>query len=72
LTDEKWRYVKITKDGLQIRDDDTSILFARHNQVAQVLPDKNYELDILDKFIGLTNVKDDKDKLLLKMEQYIG
>jgi hypothetical protein len=67
LTDEKWRYIKITKDGWQINDDDASILFARYNQVAQVLPDRNYEPDILDKFIGLTNVKDDKDKLLLKV-----
>jgi hypothetical protein len=57
LSDETWRYVKITKDGWQIKDDDSSILFVRHNQVAQVLPDKNYEPDILDKFIGLTNVK---------------
>jgi hypothetical protein len=67
LTDEKWGYVKITKDGWQIEDDDTSVLFVRHNQVAQVLPDTNYEPDIFDKFIGLTNVKDDKDKLLLKV-----
>jgi hypothetical protein len=67
LTDEKWRYIKITKDGWQINDDDASILFARYNQMAQVLPDRNYEPDILDKFIGLTNVKDDKDKLLLKV-----
>ena len=67
LTDEKWRYVKITKDGCEIRDDDALILFARHNQVTQVLPDRNYEPDILDKFIGLTNVKDDKDRLLLKV-----
>lgn len=67
LTDEKWRYVEITKDGWQIKDDASSILFARHNQVAQVIPDRNNEADILDKFIGLTNVKDDKDKLLLKV-----
>jgi Bifunctional DNA primase/polymerase, N-terminal len=68
LSDQRWRYVKITKDGWQTReDDDASILFARHNQVPQVLPDKNYEVDILDRFIGLTNVKDDRDKLLLKI-----
>ncbi|MFL6363632.1 MAG: bifunctional DNA primase/polymerase, partial [Nitrososphaeraceae archaeon] len=67
LTDEKWRYVHKTKDGWSIKDDDTSILFARHNQVAQVLPDRNYKPDIFDKFIGLTNVKDDEDKLLLKV-----
>ncbi|MFL6433014.1 MAG: hypothetical protein ACJ71O_04675, partial [Nitrososphaeraceae archaeon] len=67
LTDEKWRYVKITKDGWEVKDDDSSVLFARYNQVAQVPPDRNYEPDIFDKFIGLTNVKDDKDKLLLKV-----
>ncbi|MFL6378716.1 MAG: bifunctional DNA primase/polymerase, partial [Nitrososphaeraceae archaeon] len=67
LTDEKWRYVRITKDGWQLKDDDASILFARHKQVAQVLPDINYEPDVIDKLIGLTNVKDDKDKLLLKV-----
>jgi hypothetical protein len=67
LTDEKWRYVEITKYEWQVKDDDASILFARHNQVAQVLPDRNNEADILDKFIALTNVKNDKDKLLLKI-----
>jgi hypothetical protein len=67
LSDEKWRYVEITKDGWQTKEDEASILFARYNQVAQVLPDKNYEPEMLDKFIGLTNVKDDKDKLLLKV-----
>ena len=67
LTDEKWRYVEITKDGWEIREDNSSILFARYNQVAQVLPNRNYEQDILDKFIGLTNVKDENDKLLLKV-----
>ena len=67
LADDKWRYVKITKDGWQIKDNDASILFGRHNQVAQVLPNRNYEPDILDKFMRLTNVKDDKDKLLLKV-----
>jgi hypothetical protein len=67
LTDEKWRYVKITKDGWEVKDDDSSVLFARYNQVAQVPPDRNYEPEILDKFIGLTNIKDDKDNLLLKV-----
>jgi hypothetical protein len=71
LTDEKWRYIKITKDGWQTKDDDASVLFARHNQVAQVLPDRNYESDIFDKFIGLTNVKDDKDKLLLSLHHIL-
>jgi predicted RNA-binding protein with TRAM domain len=51
----------------QIKDVDASILFARHKQVAQVLPDRNYEPGVFDKFVGLTNVKDDKDKLLLKV-----
>jgi Bifunctional DNA primase/polymerase, N-terminal len=66
LTDVQWRYVKISKDGWQIKDD-LSIMFVRHNQVAQVLPDRNYDRDVLDRLIGLTNVKDDKDKLLLKV-----
>jgi hypothetical protein len=67
LTDVQWRYVEITKVGWQIKDDNASILFARYKQVAQVVPDRNYGSDILDKFIGLTNVKDEKDKLLLKV-----
>jgi hypothetical protein len=48
LTDVQWRYVEISKDGWQIKDD-LSIMFVRHNQAAQVLPDRNYEADILDK-----------------------
>jgi hypothetical protein len=46
LIDEKWRYIKITKDSWEIKDDE-SVLFARYNQVAQVLPDINYGPDIV-------------------------
>ena len=43
-------------------------MFMRYNQTAQVQPNQNYEKDIMDKFLQmLTNVKDDKNKLLLKV-----
>jgi hypothetical protein len=42
-------------------------LFVRYNQTAQAEPDRNYEPDIFDKLLQLTNVKDEQSKILLKV-----
>ena len=42
-------------------------LFTRYNQVSQVAPDKSYQPDIFDRFLQLTNLKEEKDRILLKV-----
>jgi hypothetical protein len=68
LTNKSWQAVKITQNGWGIEDSaNTPIMFVRHrNQIAQVLPSKQYSSDILDRFVSILNVKDDDSKLLLK------
>jgi Bifunctional DNA primase/polymerase, N-terminal len=72
LTNPKWQYIKITNHQWELVDNNNSnvsppILFVRYNQVPQVLPDRNYEPDIFDKFLTLTNLKDEQNRLLLKV-----
>jgi hypothetical protein len=69
MTDEKWRCIKITKDGWNIiNSDETSTkLFIRYNQNPQVEPDRNNDSDIFDKLLDLTNIKDPKNRLLTKV-----
>jgi hypothetical protein len=43
------------------------ILFTRYSQTPQVLPERNYPLDIMQQFIDrCTNIRDPKDQLLFK------
>jgi hypothetical protein len=66
LTNEQWNCVEITKMGWSIINDVPTI-FVRYNQTTQVSPNRKYEQDIFDRFIRLTNVKDEHNKLLLKV-----
>ncbi len=66
LTDEKRRYVEIRKDGWNIVND-AQVLFSQFNQMPQVEPKKNVDEKIFDKFLNLTNVKDEQNRLLLKV-----
>jgi hypothetical protein len=66
MTDDKWRCVRISKDGWGI--DETPVpLFSRYNQTAQSEPDRNYEEDIFDRFLQLTNLKEEEDRILLSV-----
>jgi hypothetical protein len=69
LTNSTWQYIRITGQKWDIADNnnDSSILFVRYNQTPQDTPDRHYEPDIFDRFLKLTNVKDDQNKLLLKV-----
>jgi hypothetical protein len=69
MTDEKWRCIKITKDGWNIINggETSTTLFIRYNQNPQVEPDRNYDSDIFDKLLDLTNIKDPKNRLLTKV-----
>lgn len=72
LTNLKWQYIKITNHQWDLVGNNNSnispaTLFVRYNQAPQVLPDRNYEPDIFDKFLTLTNLKDEQNRLLLKV-----
>ena len=69
MIDDKGRFVKISKEeqDWQIINKTPTPLFVRYNQTAQVEPDRNYEPDIFDRFLQLTNVKDEQSKILLKV-----
>jgi hypothetical protein len=70
MTNEKWQCIKISKGHWQpLQSNEIPVpMFMRYNQTTQVHPNQNYEKDIMDKFLQmLTNVKDDKNKLLLKV-----
>ena len=67
MTDRDWRVIEISNNGWKILGQSNSnlpILFRRHNQTQQVEPAKDYELDIFDKFLDLTNVKKEYRQLI--------
>ena len=70
LTNKKWQCVKITKEGWQIINETPIPLFMRYSQTPQVEPSRQYEPDILDRFLQLVNLKREEDKILLVV--YIG
>jgi hypothetical protein len=65
LTNEKWQCIKITTKGWDVIDETHLPLFMRYNQTPQVLPSKEYSPDILDRFLQLTNVKREENKILV-------
>ena len=71
LTNERHQCVKVSKDSgsWQVLDETPSPMFVRYSQISQVQPSRDYESDIFDRFIGLTNLKKDKegDEILLKV-----
>ena len=68
LTDPLWRQIEVSKRGVKIINaEESPVLFSRYGQVAQALPEKDYSPDTLDRFINLTNIKNENDKLLAKV-----
>jgi hypothetical protein len=66
LTNQKWQCVKITTKEWDVIDETPVPLFMRYNsQVPQVLPSKEYGMDIVDRFLQLTNVKREENKILV-------
>ena len=53
------------KEGWQIINETPVPLFMRYSQTPQVEPSRQYEPDILDKFLQLVNLKREEDKILL-------
>jgi hypothetical protein len=67
MTNERRQCIKITTDGWQLVEstDLPRPLFRRFKQTAQVLPIKDYDPDMRDKFLSLMNLKREDDKVLL-------
>lgn len=71
MTDEQYRMIEISVEGgwriINGSDANVPILFKRHNQIAQVEPDRNYLPDIFEQFLKLTNLRNKKHRHLLKV-----
>ena len=67
MTDDKWQSVRISKRGWELVDKTPLPLFSRYNQTPQAEPDRKYEDDIFDRFLSLTNLKTDEDRILLSV-----
>ena len=67
MTDDKWQCVRISKNGWELLDKTPIPMFTRYKQTPQAEPDRNYQEDILDRFLQLTNLKEEDDKILLSV-----
>ncbi len=70
MCDIQGRIIENSKDGWRIIDgsnDNMPILFRRYNQLPLIDPDRNYPPDIFDQLLNLTNVKDPKQRHLIKV-----
>jgi hypothetical protein len=67
LTNEKWQCVSVTKECWALLDETPTPMFMRYNQTSQVQPNRDYEPDIFDRFLQLTNLKKEEDRFLLKI-----
>ncbi|HEY7079595.1 MAG TPA: DNA polymerase domain-containing protein [Nitrososphaeraceae archaeon] len=64
LTNPEWQIVRITVTGWDIEY--APVIFTRYsNQIPQAFPSKYYPPEIFDMFIGLLNIKNDEDNILL-------
>lgn len=64
LTDENWYFIRIDRSGVNLEMDLNFPLFKRYSQTPQPIPDKDFDPNVLDRFMSLTNVKC-KDEILL-------
>lgn len=67
LTNDKYEIVEISKDAWHIIPNNKEIIFTRYNQRPQLYPDTDYDNNIFDQFMKITNVKDYKSNLLLRV-----
>jgi hypothetical protein len=67
VTNEGWQSVKISRDGWELVNETPLPLFSRYSQTSQATPDRNYEEDIFEKFLQLTNLKTEEDRILLSV-----
>src|SRR6188474_2283619 len=67
MSNDKWQCLKISKQGWEVLSHTPSPLFVRFNQTPQGEPDRSFDPNIFDKFLELTNLKQDQDRILLKV-----
>ena len=67
LSNDKWQCVRISQEGWEVVNSTPVPMFVRYNQIPQADPDRNYEQNIFDRFLQLTNLKQDQDRILLKV-----
>jgi hypothetical protein len=67
MTNDKWQCVRISKDAWEIEDETPIPMFSRYNQTDQAEPERNDEGDIFDRFLQLTNLKEEEDRILLSV-----
>jgi hypothetical protein len=65
LDSEYYQAVKLTASGWTI-EQPPAIFLRFRDQLPQVTPSRQYEADVFDKFMALTNVKSNDDKLLIE------
>ena len=66
LSNDKWQCIKISSQDWELCNT-TYPLFVRFNQTSQAEPYRHYDPDVFDKFLDLTNLKQDQDRILLKV-----
>jgi hypothetical protein len=71
LTNEMWQCVRISNSGWEILDSTPIPLFVRHNQTAQVLPNRNYNPDIFDRFLQIINAATGSQERQILLKVYI-
>jgi hypothetical protein len=71
LTNEIWQCVRITNSGWEILDSTPIPLFVRHNQTAQILPNRNYDPDIFDRFLQIINAATGNQERQILLKVYI-
>jgi hypothetical protein len=71
LTNELWQCVRISSSGWEILDSTPIPLFVRHNQTAQVLPNRNYDPDIFDRFLQIINAATGSQERQILLKVYI-
>ena len=67
MTNDKWQCVKITPEGWTLEDKTPVPMFARYKQTPQAEPVRDYDGDIFDRFLQLTNLKVEEDRVLLSV-----
>jgi hypothetical protein len=69
LCNPQWEIVEVTRVGWDVvQHNEKNILFKRFSIMnSQVYPEKDYPADILDKFMKLTNIYDEDNKLLAEV-----
>jgi hypothetical protein len=66
LSNNEWQCIKISQHNWELIDHSPYPMFIRYNQISQTEPDRNYEHDIFDRFLKLTNLKENHDRILIK------